>query len=114
MVKRTQTICWPLPTNCLSVFDYFVSLARKGLRSLGILWWVTDPADYGAVTKWVYNIYNHVCFSINTVASTCSVHIFSEYQGVPILVTTFYSVTSQIKGVFRTQSNTFDEAFLQK
>ena len=114
MVKRTQTICRPLPTNCLSVFDYFVSLTLKGLRSLGILFWVTDPADYGTVTKWVYNIYNHIYFSINIAASTRSVHIFSEYRGVPILVTTFYSAASQIKGVFRTQSNIFDEAFLQK
>ena len=31
MVKHTQTICRLLPTNCLSVFDYFVRLALKGL-----------------------------------------------------------------------------------
>ena len=24
MVKHTQTICWLLPTNCLSVYDHFV------------------------------------------------------------------------------------------
>ena len=24
MVKHTQTICWLLPTNCLSLFDHFV------------------------------------------------------------------------------------------
>ena len=24
MVKHTETICWLLPTNCLSVFDHFV------------------------------------------------------------------------------------------
>ena len=31
MVKYTPTICWLLPTNCLSVFDHFVGLALKGL-----------------------------------------------------------------------------------
>ena len=31
MVKHTQTICWTLPTNCLSVFDHFVGLVLKGL-----------------------------------------------------------------------------------
>ena len=30
-VKHTQTICRLLPTNCLSVFDHFVGLVRKGL-----------------------------------------------------------------------------------
>ena len=30
MVKHTQTIRWLLPTNCLSVFDYFVELVLKG------------------------------------------------------------------------------------
>ena len=32
MVKHTQTILRQQPTNCLSVFDHFVGLARKGLR----------------------------------------------------------------------------------
>ena len=31
MVKHTQAICRLLPTNCLSVFDYFVGSAFKGL-----------------------------------------------------------------------------------
>ena len=31
MVKHTQTIRRLLPTNCLSMFDYFVGLALKGL-----------------------------------------------------------------------------------
>ena len=32
MVKNTQTICWLLPINCLSVLDYFLGLALKGLN----------------------------------------------------------------------------------
>ena len=32
MVKHTQTIRRLLPTNYLSVFDYFVGLAFKGLN----------------------------------------------------------------------------------
>ena len=32
MVKHTQTICWQLPTNCLSVFDHIVELVVKGLK----------------------------------------------------------------------------------
>ena len=32
MVKHTQTI-HRLPTKCLSVFDHFVELSLKGLRS---------------------------------------------------------------------------------
>ena len=32
MVKNTQTIRRLLATNCLSVFDYFVGLVRKGVR----------------------------------------------------------------------------------
>ena len=31
MVKHIQTICKPLPTICLSVFDHFVELVLKGL-----------------------------------------------------------------------------------
>ena len=34
MVKHTQTIRWQQPTNCLRVFDDFVRLALKGLRSV--------------------------------------------------------------------------------
>ena len=34
MVKHTQTICWLLLTNCLSVFDDFVGLALKGLMKM--------------------------------------------------------------------------------
>ena len=31
MVKHIQTVHRLLPANCLSVFDHFVGLARKGL-----------------------------------------------------------------------------------
>ena len=31
IVKHTQTICRLLATNCLSLFDYFMKLALKGL-----------------------------------------------------------------------------------
>ena len=31
MVKHSQTICWLLPTNYLSVFDDIVGLVPKGL-----------------------------------------------------------------------------------
>ena len=33
MIKHTQTIRRPLPTNFLSVFDHFVGLALKGALS---------------------------------------------------------------------------------
>ena len=33
MVKLTQTVRWLLPTNCLRVFDRFVGLALKGLKT---------------------------------------------------------------------------------
>ena len=36
MVKHTQTIRRLLPSNCLSVFDHFVGLALKGLKTLGL------------------------------------------------------------------------------
>ena len=36
MVKHTQTIRWQQPTNYLSVFDYFVNFALKGLKSDGV------------------------------------------------------------------------------
>ena len=32
MLKHTQTICWQMPTNILSVFDNFAGLAVKGLK----------------------------------------------------------------------------------
>ena len=35
MVKHAQTICWLLPTNCLSGFDHFVGLVLKGFRFNG-------------------------------------------------------------------------------
>ena len=31
MVKHTQTIRWQQPTNCLSIFDHFVTLSPEGL-----------------------------------------------------------------------------------
>ena len=34
MVKHIQTICWLLPTNYLSVFEYFVGLWLKGLKDV--------------------------------------------------------------------------------
>ena len=34
MVKHIQTIRRLLPTNCLSVFGYFMGLALKGLRNI--------------------------------------------------------------------------------
>ena len=34
MVKHTQTICRQKLTNCLRVFDHFVGLALKRLRSV--------------------------------------------------------------------------------
>ena len=37
MVKPTQTIRWPLPTNCLSVLDHFMGLALKRLKILEFL-----------------------------------------------------------------------------
>ena len=33
MVKHTQTIRRQEPTNCLSVFDFFVGLALKGFNN---------------------------------------------------------------------------------
>ena len=33
MVKHTQTIRRQRPTNCLSVFEHFVELAREGLTN---------------------------------------------------------------------------------
>ena len=33
MVKQAQTIRQQRPTNCLSVFDHFVGLALKGLKT---------------------------------------------------------------------------------
>ena len=37
MVKDTQTVRRLLPTNCLSVFDYFVGLAFKGLTAVSFV-----------------------------------------------------------------------------
>ena len=34
MVKHNQTIRWQKPTNCLSVFDHFLGLALKGLKTV--------------------------------------------------------------------------------
>ena len=44
MVKHTQTIRQQQPTNCLSVFDYFVGLELKGLKVVHI----------GEVARWVF------------------------------------------------------------
>ena len=37
MAKQTQTICWLLPTNCFSVFEYFVGVVLKGLNVTNII-----------------------------------------------------------------------------
>ena len=37
MVEHIQTICWLLPTNCLSVFDHFVVLTLRGLGFLHLI-----------------------------------------------------------------------------
>ena len=47
MVKHTQTIRRQKPTNCLSVFDHFVGLVRKGLNvveNLKITAFSNDPS----------------------------------------------------------------------
>ena len=50
MVNHTQTIHQVLPTNCLSVIDYFVSLGLKGLRdATGTT--QTEPYDLAAVVQ---------------------------------------------------------------
>ena len=74
MLKHTQTICWQfadelfvnkLPTNCLtafasclSVFDYFVGFAFKGLKSSNILQTKTSrnstTALHGETTKYEF------------------------------------------------------------
>ena len=46
MVKHTQTIRRLLPTNCLSVFDYFVGLALKGLNGTNFISLVCFCQDY--------------------------------------------------------------------
>ena len=33
MIKHTQILRQLLPTNCLNVFDHFMGLALKGLRT---------------------------------------------------------------------------------
>ena len=38
MVKHIQTICRQQPTDCLSVFDYFVGLVLKGLILVALAW----------------------------------------------------------------------------
>ena len=45
MVKQTQTIRRQQPTNCLSVFDYFMGLALKWLKD------VQHPATERLLTK---------------------------------------------------------------
>ena len=51
MVKHTETIRPQKPTNCLSVFDHFVGLALKGLRSRKLI--------KNASTKIVYYVMNN-------------------------------------------------------
>ena len=36
MIKHTQTTCWLLPTNSLSMFDHFKGLAIEGLTKSSI------------------------------------------------------------------------------
>ena len=57
MIKHTQTICRLLPTNCLSVFDYFVGLALKGLnfKLLGITFYEQRIRTSGYIFR--YNNY---------------------------------------------------------
>ena len=53
MVEHTQRIRWLLLTNCLSVFDYFVGLALKGLKAAVI-------NCFRGVFKTLSNMYNGV------------------------------------------------------
>ena len=48
MVKRTQTICWLLLTNFLSVFDHFVGLA---LKSLSVFAKNEEAEDYSELAQ---------------------------------------------------------------
>ena len=60
MVKHTQTIRWLLPTNCLSVFDYFVGLALKELyintNQLGISDLMTKKTSAGSKSSAVIGL----------------------------------------------------------
>ena len=58
MVKHTQVIGPLLRTNCLSVFDYFVWMALKGLTR-GIYWNLSSYAKViqsQAMNKKVFNL----------------------------------------------------------
>ena len=47
MIKKSQkTIRRLLPTSCMSVFDYFVGLALKGLSQIKIYYYLKDERYY--------------------------------------------------------------------
>ena len=47
MVKHTQTICGPLPTNCLSVLDHFLGLALRVNKKLNDIHHITSYMSLG-------------------------------------------------------------------
>ena len=49
MFKHTQTICRQKLTNCLNVFDYFVRLALKRLKT-----WFSPPRVFVSNSGWVH------------------------------------------------------------
>ena len=53
MVKHTQTIRRQQPTNYLSVFDHFVGLVLKGLKSI-----LQDHPGYEPMILLTYNSFN--------------------------------------------------------
>ena len=65
MVKHSHTIRRLLPTNCLSVFDHLVELARKGLICKG-----DDPYVQSRVN----------CHQIITLLWGYFLYIFTEFK----------------------------------
>ena len=63
MVKHTQTICSQKPTNCLSVFDHCVGLARKGLSN-NIIWNSAKNAYYFQVNRATGNGFGKCCVNL--------------------------------------------------
>ena len=53
MIKHTQTIRRQLPTNCLTVFDYFVGLLLKGLTFFQIFWNI-EKNMWISFSKWIF------------------------------------------------------------
>ena len=93
MVKHTQTIRRQQPTNILSVFNYFVGLALKGLSTFSNFLTILEFSVTSVYTT-VWDFSGHITLSSNKIGRRRISKILDFHDSRFLLVMSFYHFCS--------------------